>query len=510
MSDTLRVKPDPTDPRLTRRVTGIDHTGAPVETSVTVERPMTLFLNGQEIVTMMTIGDRPEDLALGYLLNQGMLKPDAEVTGVDYDDDLGVVIVRTPERTDFEEKLRKKTLTSGCAQGTAFGDLMEGFAQVRLAKSELRTSWLYRLLHRINTLPTLYLEAGAIHGCALCLRDEPVVYMEDVGRHNAVDKIAGWMFRERESAGRQDLLHHRPADLGNGDQDGADGYPDPGLPLRLHRLGRGTREGGRPDADRPLQGPALRRAGRAGAHRLRRRPELRRGGNRRSTGARTAPRRWRRATMRADTLGCVLAGGLARRMGGGDKPLRLLGGRPMLDHALGRLMPQVAAVILNANGDPARFASYRPAGCPRRAAGPSRSARGHPRRAGLGGGAPAGSRAGWSRCPAILRSFRMTSWRACMRRGRAPACRWPAHDRTARRHPPIGLWPVSLRDDLRAALLAGERKIDRWTARHGCAPADWPSLPVDPFFNANAPEDLTEAERLLTLLHSTGRVAIDT
>ena len=201
MTDPLRVKPDPSDPRLTRRVAGIDHTGAPVETSVTVERPLTLYLNGQEIVTMMTILDRPEDLALGYLLNQGMLARDAVVTGVDYDDDLGVVVVRTPGRTDFEERLRKKTLTSGCAQGTAFGDLMEGFAQVRLPRTELRTSWLYRLLHRINTLPTLYLEAGAIHGCALCRQDQPVVYMEDVGRHNAVDKIAGWMFRNGESPG---------------------------------------------------------------------------------------------------------------------------------------------------------------------------------------------------------------------------------------------------------------------------------------------------------------------
>lgn len=201
MDEALRVKPDPSDPRLTRRVTGVDHTGAPIETSVTVERPLTLYLNGQEIVTMMTILDRPEDLAIGYLLNQGMLKHDAVVTGVDYDDDLGVVVVRTPERTDFEDKLRKKTLTSGCAQGTAFGDLMEGFAQVQLPQAELRTSWLYRLLHRINTLPSLYLEAGAIHGCALCRQDEPIVYMEDVGRHNAVDKIAGWMFRNQETPG---------------------------------------------------------------------------------------------------------------------------------------------------------------------------------------------------------------------------------------------------------------------------------------------------------------------
>lgn len=198
----LLVQPDPTDPRLTRRVTGLDHTGAAVETAVTVERPLTLYLNRQEIVTMMTILDRPEDLALGYLLNQGMLKPGDTVTAVEYDEDLGVVVVRTPGTTDFEAKLRKKTLTSGCAQGTAFGDLMEDFEGVRLPEAAvIRTSWLYRLLHRINTLPTLYLEAGAIHGCALCERDMPLVYMEDVGRHNAVDKIAGWMFRNACPAG---------------------------------------------------------------------------------------------------------------------------------------------------------------------------------------------------------------------------------------------------------------------------------------------------------------------
>ncbi len=198
MPDPLRVRPDPTDPRLTRRVTGLDQDGARIETSVTVERPLTLYLNGQEIVTMMTILDRPEDLAIGYLLNQGMLKPADRIDAVEYDDDLQVVVVRTPARTDFEAKLRKKTLTSGCAQGTAFGDLMEDFAAVALnPEARLRTSWLYGLLKAINTLPTLYLEAGAIHGCALCVEDHPIAYMEDVGRHNAVDKIAGWMWREQ-------------------------------------------------------------------------------------------------------------------------------------------------------------------------------------------------------------------------------------------------------------------------------------------------------------------------
>ncbi len=191
----LLLRPDPTDPRLTRRVTGIDQTGGTVETSVTVERPLTLYLNGQEIVTMMTIGDYPEYLALGYLLNQNMLRRDDTVTAVDYDEEIETVVVRTARGTDYEEKLKKKTLTSGCAQGTAFGDLMERFESVSLPQAELRTSWLYRLTHAINTMPSLYLEAGAIHGCVLCAGDRPLVYMEDVGRHNAVDKIAGYMFR---------------------------------------------------------------------------------------------------------------------------------------------------------------------------------------------------------------------------------------------------------------------------------------------------------------------------
>jgi FdhD protein len=191
----LLLRPDPSDPRLTRRVAGVDQTGGAVETSVTVERPLTLYLNRQEIVTMMTIGDYPEYLALGYLLNQNMLRRDDVVTAVDYDEEIETVVVRTARGTDYEEKLRKKTLTSGCAQGTAFGDLMERFESVSLPEAELRTSWLYRLTHAINTMPSLYLKAGAIHGCVLCAEDRPLVYMEDVGRHNAVDKIAGYMFR---------------------------------------------------------------------------------------------------------------------------------------------------------------------------------------------------------------------------------------------------------------------------------------------------------------------------
>jgi FdhD protein len=199
-ADSYIIRPDPHDRRLTERVTGIDQTGAPIETSVTVERPLTIYLNSQEIVTAMTIGDYPDYLAIGYLLNQHMLLPDDVVTGVDYDEDLAVVVVRTERKTNYEKKLKKKVQTSGCAQGTVFGDLMQSLDTVSLPASPLKTSWLYRLAHIINTTPSLYLEAGAIHGCVLAQEDRPLVYMEDVGRHNAVDKIAGWMFRENVAA----------------------------------------------------------------------------------------------------------------------------------------------------------------------------------------------------------------------------------------------------------------------------------------------------------------------
>jgi len=193
MNDYL-LRPDPLDPRLTRRVIGRDHEGREVETSVTVERPLTLYLNGQEIVTVMTIGDYPEYLAAGYFMNQNMLRLDDDITSIDYDAEIDTVVVRTARKTDYEEKLKRKTLTSGCAQGTVFGDLMEEFEGVRLdPEARVHTTWLYALSKAVNTTPSLYLEAGAIHGCVLADRGRPLVYMEDVGRHNAVDKIAGYM-----------------------------------------------------------------------------------------------------------------------------------------------------------------------------------------------------------------------------------------------------------------------------------------------------------------------------
>ena len=190
----LLIAPDPDKPGLTRRVQGVDHMGQPIDLNVVEERPLNIWLNGREIVTAMTIGDYPEYLALGFLSNQGMLAADENVTAIDFDADLETVVVRTDQQTNFEEKLARKTRTSGCAVGTVFGDMMEGLAHVTLpANAQVRSSWLYSLGHQINQMPSLYLDAGAIHGTVLCQADKPLVYMEDVGRHNAVDKIAGWM-----------------------------------------------------------------------------------------------------------------------------------------------------------------------------------------------------------------------------------------------------------------------------------------------------------------------------
>jgi molybdopterin-guanine dinucleotide biosynthesis protein A len=200
--------------------------------------------------------------------------------------------------------------------------------------------------------------------------------------------------------------------------------------------------------------------------------------------------------MRSDTLAVVLAGGLARRMGGGDKPLRLLGGRPLLDHVLGRVAPQVAAVVLNANGDPARFAAYGLPVVPDELPdhpGPLAGVL-----AALDWAAEARPDLPWvlsvpGDCPFLPADLAAGLHAARGAAGVPLACARS----DGQTHPPVGLWPVALRGELRAALLGGERKIDRWTARFGCAHADWPARPLDPFFNANAPEDLAEAEALL-------------
>ena len=192
------VAPNPQDKNLTKEIDGFDENLKPIKTKVIIEKDLTIYLNNQEIVTLMTVGDHPEYLALGYLLNQNMIKITDKIKKIEHDRELRVVVVRTSRKTNYEEKLKKKITTSGCAVGTVFGDVYEEILKNKiLSKKKIKHSWIYEISKKINLTPSLYLEAGAIHGCAIIKNNNPIIYMEDVGRHNAVDKIAGYMFLKK-------------------------------------------------------------------------------------------------------------------------------------------------------------------------------------------------------------------------------------------------------------------------------------------------------------------------
>ena len=194
-SNSLILQPNIDDNKLTKKVSGINELNEPIDIDVVTEKPLTIYLNSQEIVTTMTLGDMPKELSVGYLLNQNMINRKDVIEDIDYDEDIDVVIVRTKRKTNYEKKLSKKIRTSGCAVGTVYGDMMEIFYDIKLNdETKIKSSWMRKISKNIIEVPSLYLKAGAIHGCALCLNDNILAYVEDVGRHNAVDKIAGWMF----------------------------------------------------------------------------------------------------------------------------------------------------------------------------------------------------------------------------------------------------------------------------------------------------------------------------
>jgi len=189
------VSPNINNLDLTQNIIGIDQDKNPIQTKVIQEKSLTIFLNNQEIVTLMSIADHPKYLAIGYLLNQNMLKYKDLIKSIEYDKDLGVIVLRTTRETNYEKILKKKITTSGCAQGTVFGDIYDEIQKTKIkSKTSIKHNWIYEISKKINLTPSLYLEAGAVHGCVIVDMNEPIIYMEDVGRHNAVDKIAGYMF----------------------------------------------------------------------------------------------------------------------------------------------------------------------------------------------------------------------------------------------------------------------------------------------------------------------------
>lgn len=192
-----RYRPEMTQAGLqpTHPVTARDEYGQPRELHIADERPLTIYLDRYEVVTLMTLGTRPELLTLGYLKNQGLVSKLEDIVSIQVDWDVAAAAVTTQlGDSDWQDKLGKRTVTTGCGQGTIFGDIMDQLADIKLTPPQLKQSMVYGLLKNLNEYNEVYRSAGAVHGCALCQGTEILTFVEDVGRHNAVDAIAGHMW----------------------------------------------------------------------------------------------------------------------------------------------------------------------------------------------------------------------------------------------------------------------------------------------------------------------------
>ena len=172
------------------------------ELNIAEERPLTIYIDSYEIVTLMTLGTRPELLALGYVKNQGLITNLNEIKSVQIDWDVSAAaITSTNKRNDWVDKLGSRIITSGCGQGTIFNGIMEQLDKFKIKSKKIKQSTIYLLLKNLNSYNDVYRNAGAVHGCALCQNSKPLIFIEDVGRHNAVDAIAGKMWVEGISGG---------------------------------------------------------------------------------------------------------------------------------------------------------------------------------------------------------------------------------------------------------------------------------------------------------------------
>ncbi|MFW2438377.1 MAG: formate dehydrogenase accessory sulfurtransferase FdhD [Arenicellales bacterium] len=176
-------------------VDGVNEFGETLAGHIAAERALTLYLNKREIVTLMTLGTQPELLVLGWLRNQRLVNSIDAVKAIQVDWETESVAVTTHDDVDgLDEKLSKKTVTTGCGQGTVYGDMMDGLSKIKLPEVTLKQSMVYELLATLNKHNEIYRQAGAVHGCALCQETDNLRFVEDVGRHNAVDAIAGYMW----------------------------------------------------------------------------------------------------------------------------------------------------------------------------------------------------------------------------------------------------------------------------------------------------------------------------
>jgi FdhD protein len=178
----------------TYSVMATDEYGLPQEKHIAGERPLTIYVNKKEIVTLMTLGTQPEALVLGYLRNQGFITNINEIKSVQVDWETESAAVVTQSEHNWDDKLSQRTITSGCGQGTVFGNMMEQLDSINIQSFNTRQSTIYALLNNISKQNEVYKRAGGVHGCALCKNDEQLIFVEDVGRHNAVDTISGLMW----------------------------------------------------------------------------------------------------------------------------------------------------------------------------------------------------------------------------------------------------------------------------------------------------------------------------
>jgi FdhD protein len=188
---------------LTRSIEAVNETGERQSVSIPAERALTVYVDKRELVTLMTLGARPELLVLGYLRNQRLVRSAAEVESITVDWDVGVAAVKTRHGvSDIENRTAKRVVTTGCGQGSMFGGLMDEVAELQLPQARLMQSQLYGIVDTIRLQESTYKTAGSVHGCALFRGQELLVFVEDVGRHNAIDTIAGWMWLQPDDGPR--------------------------------------------------------------------------------------------------------------------------------------------------------------------------------------------------------------------------------------------------------------------------------------------------------------------
>jgi len=186
---------------LTCEVTAVNEYGEQQSIFIPAERALTVYVDKRELVTLMTLGAHPELLVLGFLRNQRLVQSVQEVESITVDWEVGAAAVKTRQGiSDIEARTSKRVVTTGCGQGSVFGDLMAEVDQLVLPEATLMQSQLYGIVNAIRLQESTYKSAGSVHGCALFRGEEMLVFVEDVGRHNAIDTIAGWMWMQASQA----------------------------------------------------------------------------------------------------------------------------------------------------------------------------------------------------------------------------------------------------------------------------------------------------------------------